>query len=140
MPTLPEATESICKCFHAAWADRTPVEWPNVVADDGQKLSLGNEAYAALHVLHAGGDQHSLGEAGNRVFERAGQVVVQVFVPAGKRGLDEAASLAKAASDAFEGVSFEGVRFHRVGTRTVGLDGNWFQMNVYGDFEFDEVK
>lgn len=141
MTTIPEATEAICACFHAAWADRTPVEWPNVVPPEGEpKLSQGNKSYAALHIKHEHGDQHSLGEKGNRVFTRDGGLTVQVFVPVGKRGLEEADALAKAAHDAFEGETFGGVRFYRVSTITVGPDGPWFQVNVAADFEFDEVK
>lgn len=141
MPTLPEATEAICQRFNDAWADRTPVEWPNVIPDDGKpKLSHGNVSYASVHIKHEDSDQHTLGEKGNRVFQREGQVIVQVFVPAGKRGLEEADTLAKAASDAFEGETFGGVSYHRVSARTVGLDGPWYQMNVTADYEFDEVR
>lgn len=141
MPTIPEATDSICKCFHEAWQDQTPVDWPNVSDRDSvTKLSDGNVAYVAFHVLHENSDQVSLGETGNRVFTREGQLIAQLFVPAGKRGLDEASLLAKAAVDAFEGITFEGVRFHRVSAKTAGLNGNWFQTNISADFEFDEVK
>lgn len=140
MPSLTEATDSICECYNTAWADRTPVEWPNVSQPAGTKLSDGNVAYAAFHVLHEGSAQMSFGDTGNRVFTREGQFIVQIFVPAGKRGLDESSLLAKAALDAFEGITFGGVRFHQVGAKTVGLRDNWFQVNVSGDFEFDEVK
>jgi hypothetical protein len=140
MPNLTEATETICQCFHTNWADRTQVEWPNVIPENGQKLSQGNEAYVALHIKHEGSDQSSFGGEGGRVFVRQGQVIAQVFVPVGKRGLEEATQLAKVASDAFEGKTLGGVRFYRVSARTVGPDGPWYQMNVSADFEFDEIK
>lgn len=140
MPSLTEATNSICECFNTAWNNRTPIEWANVVNLGGTKLSEGNDAYAAFHVIHEGSDQLSLGEAGNRVFTREGQFIAQIFVPVAKRGLEESDLLAKAAIDAFEGITFGGVRFHQVGAKTVGPSGNWFQVNVSGNFEFDEVK
>jgi hypothetical protein len=140
MPSLPEATDSICECLNTAWANRTPIEWPNVASTTGTKLSDGNDAYLSFHVLHENSDQRSLGEVGGRVFTREGQFITQIFVPAGKRGLDESSLLVKATLDAFEGITFGGVRFHQVGAKTVGLKDNWFQVNVSGNFEFDEMK
>jgi hypothetical protein len=140
MPSIPEATDSICECFNTAWANRTAIEWPNVASATGTKLSEGNDAYVSFHVIHESSDQLSLGETGNRVFTREGQFIAQIFVPVAKRGLDESTLLAKAALDAFEGITFGGVRFHQVGAKTVGPQGNWFQVNVSGNFEFDEVK
>ena len=139
MPTLSEAEDAICQAFSDAWADRTPVEWPNV-ATEGPQLREGNVAWCAVHIIHDGADQRTLGGEGERVFERFGGLTVQIFIPAGQRGLSPASELAKVAADAFEGKTVGGVRFYRVGTRTIGSDGTWFQVNVSADFEFDETK
>jgi len=137
---LSTATDAACALFNEAWADRTPVEWPNLVVDAGAApLSQGNVPWARVSVLHGGGSQSSLGPEGGRLFEGHGQVVVQVFVPAGKRGLVDADALASAAVSAFRGKTRDGVRFEQVGARTIGNDGPWYQVNVTADYEFDEV-
>lgn len=139
MPTLSDAEDTICQTLSDAWADRTPIDWPNVEAE-GPHLRDGSDPWAALHIQHGGSDQHSFGQDGERTFTRVGSLTLQVFVPAGQRGLSAASALAMVAADAFEGKTVDGVRFYRVGTRTVGRDGSWFQVNVTADFEFDEVK
>lgn len=139
MPNLAMATDAILAAFHEAWADRYPVEWPNH-QPDGPKLSEGDSPWARVTIRHEGSDQASLGEVGGRVFTREGTVTVQVFVPSGKRGLIDADELAMVATNAYEGKTHGGVRFYRVGAKTVGHDGPWFQVNAVADFEFDEVK
>lgn len=141
MPNLAMAEESILSAFHTAWANRTPVEWPNLADQDGKPpLNTGNVSWARFTILHGGSDQHSFGGEGERTFTREGRLMVQIFVPAGKRGLEEATTLAMVAANAYEGKTLGGVRFYRVGSKTVGQDGPWFQVNVSADFEFDEVK
>lgn len=139
MPTQAMAEESMCAALYAALPDLATV-WPNKEPAPADHPREGTDPWAAFHILHDGSDQSTLGAEGARTFTRTGSVKVQVFVPAGQRGLDEATVLATAARDAFEGKTIGGVRFYRVGQRTVGLDGSWFQVNVSGDFEFDETK
>lgn len=136
---LAMAEDAICQAFSDAWADLTPVEWPNV-ATEGPALRDGNAAWCSLAIRHDGSDQRTLGEEGGRVFTRTGGLTVQIFVPAGQRGLQPASSLATVAQNAFEGKTVGGVRFYRVGAHTVGSDGVWYQVNVRADFEFDETK
>lgn len=139
MPNMAMAEDSTFGAFNVAWAARTPIDWPNVTVE-GPHLREGTDPWVSIHMLHDGSDQHTMGEEGARVFTRTGSVVVQVFVPAGQRGLTDATALAMVASSAFEGRTVDGVRFYRVGTKTVGRDGSWFQVNVTADFEFDEVR
>lgn len=144
MPTQAEATDAICQALNDAWQDVTPVEWPNVsrLNDLGQPqppLHEGNVPWVALHVLHGGGAQESLGPEGGRWFGGFGTLQVSVYVPAGKRGLADADQLSMRAVNAYRGKTVGGVTFHRVGSHTVGLEGNWWRTDVRADFEFDEI-
>lgn len=147
--TPTEAYDAILRPFGKAWREETPalnggeepaVDWPNVIRE-GPPLYDGNEPWARVTVRHTEGEQHSLGQKGGRIFERKGVITVQVFVPAGKRGLELAGLLGTVALNAFEGVKTpEGVVFHRVTYKDVGPDGAWYQVNVTAAFEYDHVK
>jgi hypothetical protein len=139
MPTQAAAEEAICQALYEGLPGKTIV-WPNKLIDPVEHPREGDAPWAAFHIMHNGSDQHSLGPSGGRVFTRRGGIILQVFVPAGQRGLEEATAFATSAINVFEGTTIEGVRFYRVGSHTVGLDGSWFQVNVRADFEFDEVK
>ncbi len=137
------AEDTMLAAVFAALPEGTPTDWPNKDWDttaQGPHPREGLDEWTAVHILHDNSDQQSMGEEGGRVFTRRGSVIVQTFVPAGQRGLAGASALAMAAASAFEGRTIDGVRFYRVGSRTVGRDGAWFQVNVSADFEFDEVK
>ncbi len=136
MPNMATATDSICQAYNTAWAERTAIEWPNVTTE-GPHLRDGNDPWCALDVLWDGGGNASIS---SKHFLRQGSVVVRIFVPLGQRGLERATELAMAACDTFEGKTIDGVSFYRVGTKTVGPDGPWYQVNVRAEFEFDEVK
>lgn len=141
MPTPAMAEETMCSALYAGMTGGETILWPNKDLPDGTPHPQeGEDAWMAFHINHDGGGQHSLGERGGRTFTRKGGFVLQIFVPAGQRGLEEATALATSAINVFEGETIGGVRFYRVGQRTVGRDGSWFQVNVRGDFEFDEVK
>jgi hypothetical protein len=140
MPTQAQAEEAMCAAVFAGLPAETIILWPNRDVPEDSHPREGTSPWTAFHINHNGGDQHTLGAAGARTFVRTGSVTLQVFVPAGQRGLEDATTLATAARNVFEGETIEGVRFYRVGARTVGRDGAWFQVNVRADFEFDEVK
>ena len=140
MTTMVEATDTVCAVFKAAW-DPTAydVDWPNV-RRPGPALYDGQEPWARVSVDINDAEQRTMGQTGARRFTRQGNITVQVFVPAGERGLEEARLLCMVALNAFEGISLDGVRFVRVKPKDVGPDGPWYQVNVSADFEFDEVK
>lgn len=115
------------------------VEWPNV-ALPAPPLSSGNRPWARITVKHNQGWQRSLGEKGGRRFTHRGQVTVQVFSPAGKQGLVPANRLGKVALDAFEGEESSDVWFQNAIQKEIGIDGNWVQVNVVADFQYDVIK
>lgn len=139
------AYDALCAAFLAAWVaaggEAGRIEWPNVAEQSGDpQLFGGDQPWARFTVEWVDGDQRTFGEVGGRVFDRAGTFVAQLFAAAGKRGLEVAGPLAKAVRDAYEGKTLDGVRLHRVARKDVGVDGPWYQVNVGGLFEYDEVR
>ncbi len=141
------ARDAILDKFKAAWDANTPalnggtipdVEYPNL--DITPPLTDGNAPWARITVKHRSGEQASLGESGGRRFTRYGIVTVQVFVPAGKRGLVTGDRLGKVALDAFEGEESGDVWYRNAVQREIGVDGAWYQTNVTAEFEYDVVK
>lgn len=113
------------------------VYWDNL-SSNGQPPQ--DKPWFRVVVRHTDSDQSSLGEANNRRFNRVGLVSVQVFTPAGARGLTLADQLGKMAVDAFEGKEADGVWFRNVRLQEIGPDGPWFQYNVTASFTYDQTK
>ena len=136
--TYNEAKDEIFSLFKAAW-DMTghPVHWQEVK----KSRSKSEDAFAMISIRHAAGFQSTLGSSvGTTRFSRIGFTTIQIFVAAGK-GLQEAYVLAKVASDAFEGVSTPGgVWFRNLRLNEVGKNGQFFQLNVVAEFNYDEIK
>ena len=143
MPTAAMAEEAMCSALYAGIGGSLTILWPNKDLPEGvQHPREGTGPWAAFHILHDGSDQATLGPAGERTFTRTGQFQLQIFVPAGQRGLEQATAFATPAINVFEGNTLDGVRFYRVGRKEVGREpgSSWYQVNVAGDFEFDETK
>ncbi len=142
LASLTAARDAILTLFKVAWDAQTPPV-PKLLNDDVKDdLPAGTFPWARIIVRHNTGFQATLaGETGNRRFRRLGLVTVQIFTPYGD-GLDLNDALAKVAVDAFEGKSTaaDEVLFRNVRSNEVGQDGNWFQTNVFAEFEYDEVK
>jgi hypothetical protein len=145
--TNEDARDYILAKFKTAWDANAAavnggtvpeVEWPNIPTS--RPLSEGNEPWARIVVKHTLGSQRSLGEKPNRRFQRDGIVLVQVFVPAAKRGLVTGDRLGNVALDAFEGEESGDVWFRDAVLAEIGVDGNWYQFNVTATFEYDVVK
>ena len=65
---------------------------------------------------------------------------MQVFT-AMARGVRPAYDLAQRIIDAYEGAATPGgVWFRNTRLREIGLDGPWFQVNVFSEFVYDQVK
>lgn len=139
--TFRQARDEINKQFTDAWKLANPT-FP-IVYDDFGPVTVPKTAlpWARLSMRHNRGEQETLAAPlGNRLFLRDGLVTVQVFAPSGE-GLTRAYDLAKVAADAFEGKATPGgVWFRSVRLREVGPDGNWFQVNIIADFQYNEAK
>ena len=99
-----------------------------------------NSSWASFSIRHASSTQRTLGGQGNRIFTRTGFVIVSIFFQVGK-GLSEGYALAKVVTDVYEGIcSPNGVQFRDIRLQEIGRDGQFFQINVLIDFEYDEIK
>lgn len=142
--TLTQARDEILGTFKTAWdagaetVGKT-VLYPNV---GNQEPPTAEELWARVTVQHFVGAQVTLsGATGARRFRHNGLVTVQLFAPSGEglETLDAAATIVK---QAFEGVTTSPGRvlFRNVRVNEIGPDGQWFNVNVLADFEYDEVR
>ena len=136
--TFAQATDDILGIFKDAW---DPTTYEAIYTNIAGEVPTGTDPWARATLQHVGGGQASLtGGLGTTRWNRTGFLTVQVFVPIGE-GLSGAHNLAKIIADAFEGASTpNGVWFRNVRVNEVGPDGDWYQVNVVVDFEYDEVK
>lgn len=139
---ITQARDEILAKFLAAWiANETSAALPVIYGDVvGEVPASGS--WARVTVRHNIGGAATLGgEVGNRRFRHEGIVTVQVFTEHGNGQVDSDV-LATVAMDAFEGeVTSPGrVIFRNVRINEVGLDGQWFQVNVLAEFEYDVIK
>ncbi len=138
--TFDEAQDEILTVFKDAW---DPTGWialyENVAGDPPSTATP--VPWARVVLRNVTGQQGSLsGALGTQRWDREGNVIIQVFVPAGE-GLSRSKNLVKIVVDAFEGVATPlNVRFRNVRTNEIGESGEWFQVNVIADFLFDEIK
>jgi hypothetical protein len=97
-------------------------------------------AFIQVVLRHAFGNQATLGGAGQRIFMRYGVLIATLNFPTGS-GLSGPYGIAKAISDAFEGVSSQnGIWFRNIRISEKGRDGGYFQTDVIIEFEYSETK
>lgn len=130
--TVEQARDEMSALFKAAWGNRAVI-WDGL---PGSPPS-GRTPWARFTVRHADGGS---GAIGNHRFRRQGTIFIQLFAPVGD-GLSAMDPLTKIAMDAYEGQSTAGGAWFRdVRSREIGPDGDWYQVNVLVDFEYDEIK
>ena len=136
--TYREARDDIFAVIKTAW-DTTGnvIFWP----DKAGKAPSAPASWARVALQHGNpGSQSLTGGNGTIKFERQGVLVIQVFSPAGQ-GLSEGYDLCKVLTDALEGkATSNGVWFKRVRIVEAGNEGDYSQLNVIAEFNYDEVK
>lgn len=144
--TYAEARRAMLDVFKARWdADAPGVNGgvlPPVRYDASGRPGDLTAAWARVTVKHSGASQGALSSAvGDRLWERRGIIVVQVFttLDAGG-GLVLSDALANVAKNAFEGASTSSLWFRNVRLTEIGADGPWFQVNVTADFEYTDRR
>jgi len=85
--------------------------------------------------------QESLGNTGNRKYEREGFIRARVFTPV-NTGTALSDSLATTIRTTFEGVSFDGIRCFDATARDLAPDPKnpWFQQVVEIEFQYTDIK
>lgn len=134
-----QAEADIRAFFKAAWVaagfNASYIAWPDVkfTVPEGQ-------TWVRFNCQENDGRQVSMGSPGSNRFRQFGQVILQIFQPAGQ-GSKDARTKAAAALDAFKGaVTSSGVHFQNVYGRQVGNDENGFyQINVIANFYYDDI-
>lgn len=114
-----------------------PVEWDNLEA-----LTPPSAPWARVLIEHTLASQTSMGETGNRIFERNGLVTIQVFVVQGQ-GVTLARQLGSIAVNAFEGKTAgpdEEIWFRNVRLNEIGPSAKWFQVNALAEFIYSTLK
>jgi hypothetical protein len=147
MTTFDGARDEILAAFRTAWTAGTPPITGTVppVGYEGVETAASQPStapFARIVIRHVGGRQATLSnQDGQRTFEKTGIIGVQIFAPlVAGLGLTVVEALAKVAKSAFEGrATPSGVWFRNVRAVEVGPDGAMFQINVWADFEYDEL-
>lgn len=125
--------------FVTLWGEITPIAFDNAKFETPANNNPPD--WVRLAIADSGAFQRSMGDPGNNVFRHTGIVTTQIFVKAG-RGDREALQYADTAAGIFRGWEEPavGLRF-RVPpyVRQVGVDGNWYQINVLAPFERDTL-
>lgn len=136
--TFEEAQDEVYGLFKTAWDTTGFIAlYPNVA---GSVPTTPTPWARAKATLFNGGDASLSGALGTRRYERQGLFTAQIFVPAGE-GLERAMQLAKIVVDAYDGQrTASGIWFRNARVADVGPDGDWYQVNVLVNYEFDEIK
>lgn len=136
--TYAQANDEMNKVFKDAW-DGTGYSAFYQDVKDARDTS--ENPWACIFIKHVRSSLSTLsGVVGTRTFTRYGLITIQIFTKIGN-GLQESYTLAKTLSDSFEGNTTPGgVRFRDVRLNEVGRDGQFFQLNVVIEFEYDEIK
>jgi len=149
--TVAQARDEIQATFRIAWlADSGTqdyfVKYEDVAqGDTPEKTSSRPLPWARLTIRHnpGAGGQVALGtsEDGRRRYRRFGVATVGLFAPKGD-GFTTLDAMTLVAMRAFEGVRTDPgqITFSNIRPAEIGTDGDYTQVNVLVDFEYDEVR
>ena len=140
--SMKAAVDLILGRFRTAWQAQTPPVPTVIYYDNPKDTPDGDENWVRVQLTHVDGREATLAnDVGTRRFRRSGQLVMQIFVPAGE-GLTDPYKFAKVVVDAFEGVrtGTDGIRYFNTRVNEIGVYQSWFQLDVITEFEYDEIK
>lgn len=137
---IAEARDTIYGFVYDAWtagAGGAELHYANVKSD----LPGGDESWGKVSVAHADDFQATLSnETGNRRYRAVGVVTVEVRTPWGD-GDAASDALVKLLLNTFrDGGAAGGIEFRNARPNEIGQDGDWYQVNVIADFEYDVVR
>lgn len=142
MTSTSAAREAVYQAFVDGWTAPGAVsENYQYTADNLNFKPPNEEPWARISVRHNGSTQQTLGPKGSRKFSRFGSAYVQLFTPT-NLGTATADELSELVRGIFEGERLSGTTlwFQDVIIREAGVDGDWFQVVVEAEFEYDETK
>lgn len=133
--TLSDITETILERFTSNWTATSVYTFEN---EDFTNPSP-DTAWVRLVVRGRGSKQWTLGQVGNRIFQRDNSIIVQIFTPKNK-GTGPSDVIVQAVRDLFEGVTFGYVQCYDANVKYLGFDGLWYSVAVEVDFHYNETK
>ena len=136
MTTQTVAREAIYQRFVTAWGSTSAFTF-----DNEQFTPPAGAAWVRLTVRHRESKQATLGQTGQRNFNRRGAAIFNIFVPQ-NMGVEDADTLVQSVRNSFEGVTVSppDLYFYETVVREVGPDGAYNLINVEALFEYDERK
>lgn len=135
MTTLDQAQQAINDRFVTEWGTTTPFSFTNETPASNDISTSWVRLVSKLAVS----GQRSLGQSGNRKYDRNGIIFAQVFSPINE-GSSSGTALAKQIEDLYEGERFNGVVGQDSIIRDIGPDGEWYQLQVEINFQYEEIK
>ena len=118
----------------AAGEDLAIVAWDNVSFNPRN-----SEAYVWASLSHSSGSLASLGAGSTIQVRRVAVFAAQVFVRH-NTGQDRADALAEILLDFIESAKITGIRFRDQSMTEAGRAGQWFQVNVNAQVEYDSFR
>ena len=148
MPDVETARAEIVALFNTGWSgDVTSSSIPILYWDSKGQTPKGQDAdgnpvpYVRLTIQHNGSSDESLAnDVGSTKFRNFGIITVQVFTALGL-GLLLSDRLVKIIKESFrKKKTTSGVWFRNFASSEIGPDGAYFQVNVTGEFIYDEFQ
>lgn len=131
-----EARDYIFSPFLVAWNPVHKVVW----TDQPDNVPDTIDPWARVTLHHSIGRQSSLSnELGKRLFTNEGTLVIQVFAPMND-SLNLCYSLAQSLIDIYSAAHSDDVWFRFPRIREIGPSGDFMQVNVLVDFNYDDVR
>lgn len=115
----------------------TPYSLPTVY-DNQQHNEANKSLWCRLNVIFGDSEQVSIGAPSSQRFRTVGIMSAQLFLPANK-GDKELYEMADYIIAAFKSITYSGVCFRTPSISRVGLNGNFWQLNVNCPFYFDVI-
>lgn len=96
--------------------------------------------WVRVSVIFNDGSQTSLGEKGNRRFQKSGFIVAQVFTPV-NTGTDRNDEIAADSLVLLDGIAVgQGLWTHSGRIDTIGDKDDYYQQNVVVQFNFEDIR
>jgi len=138
--TVNDVTESISKRFLDNFGDlQTTLDPENFTPPTIDPQDAAASSWIRLSIRHTTASQWTLGQIGNRKFQRKGLIIGQIFTPLniGRQLSDQ---LVQRFKDVFEGVNFDAVECYTANVKEMVTEGLWFPVAVQVDFNYNELK
>lgn len=148
MTTMSQARDEISTLINNAWKNAAykgvalEMRWTGA---GKPSLPPTDIPWGRTTISHEMGDQKTIGSVGSRRFERRGIIQIQIFTPltdSSRLSLSE--GYATLVRDSLEGhTTPSGIWLRRISVQEIGVDldsGAWWQTNVSGFFQYEEIK